>query len=262
MANLRPLAIAALLLAIAAVVVLLFTMLRGEGDVADQFGQPFVAQQVDLNGCPVEIVTQVTENQEIYVGYERGEVPAGAVVSARLYHEGQPVEESQPLTAGQDDTPCVAFRFARDGIAPGTYQADLLIDDRPMDQVVFTVVQGDPDQAVPVTGLDLGLAYAAGALDANNCPLERVAVFEAGQPVYVALEESTLPAGVELLARLAIGDEPVSESAPMMAEQNLQQCIVFQFEIDLNGQPLQPGQYEALILADGEPVDSVTFEIR
>ncbi len=111
-------------------------------DSGVRLGDVVTALNVDRDGCPIDATNDFRSDEAVYVAAERSEIPAGSTVFARLYREGEAVEDTNEITADRDMTACVWFQFedtASGGFAPGDYEAELFVNGNPSDAVSFTV---------------------------------------------------------------------------------------------------------------------------
>ena len=245
------------------------------GDSFGRLGQMYVARDVDRAGCPTDAATQFYPDKSIYVGATRSDIPAGTAVFARLLRDGQPIEDADEITADQDmpDT-CLWFAFqpaSQNGFDPGNYEAQLFVNGNPVDSMRFTV-EGDTGSGGLLGGgsrsgrsnqrAELGQVVATTRVDNNGCPLNSVDQFYSNESIYVAADESYIPAGTEVFARLLYEGQPVEDTQPIRADQDLQTCVWFQFDQTAYSGGFDPGRYEAEMYVNGDLVDTVNFEVQ
>jgi hypothetical protein len=113
-------------------------------------------------------------------------------------------------------------------------------------------------------GVVLGNLVSATGIDRNGCPTQVTANFdESDQPIYVVAEGSDIPEGTTVFVRLYRDGQPVEDADQIRADQDYDNtCIYFAFEPDGGARSLQPGDYEAEFVVNGNPADSVQFEIN
>jgi hypothetical protein len=232
-----------------------------------RLGAAFVAASVDENGCPLDAASRLAGSNSIFAGFDRSDIPRGTSIFARLSREGQALEDTREIRADRDVSSCVWFEFqpGRAGFRPGSYAVDFFINGNRADQVQFVVDEGAARPASRPSIMDeprLGSLYAASMVDNNGCPMNDTSTFRYGDPVYVAYEESVIPAGTELFARLLYDGRPVEDTRPIRADQNLRSCIWFSFEPERGADGLEPGFYEAQIFVNGSVADQIQFTIR
>ncbi|NLG72996.1 MAG: hypothetical protein GX495_13270 [Chloroflexi bacterium] len=234
-----------------------------EGEVGN-LGPVYAALDVDQNGCPVETAREFFADETVFVGLEESEIPAGTTIFARLYRNGQVVEDSPEVEAGRSTVSCVWFEFAPTGAGfePGSYEAELIVNGNPVDSVAFEITSsGSGAGALPGTGdLDLGTLYTTTAIDENGCPTDDLAEFFPDERVYVSFSESFIPAGTEMFARLLYQGQAIEDTQPIIADQDTEACVWFEFQGASAG-GLQPGNYEVEVYADGSLVDSIDFTV-
>jgi len=105
-------------------------------------GQLVSAGNVDRDGCPTDARTSFETNEAIFVVAPGSDMPSGTNVFARLYRDGDPIEDAPEIVADRDYTnSCVYFTFEPDGSAfePGQYEAEFIINGNPADTIQFSV---------------------------------------------------------------------------------------------------------------------------
>jgi hypothetical protein len=110
------------------------------------------------------------------------------------------------------------------------------------------------------TAGDLGRMYTASDVDREGCPLDTTTRFDSNETIFVGLDESRIPAGSELFVRLYYEGSPVEDTRAIRADQDMRTCVWFQFEPTRAG-VFDPGTYEAELYVDGNPADSVQFQV-
>ena len=226
--------------------------------VPAEIGQLLVSTAVDDQGCPADNVGSFFPDEDIYAAVTESFVPEGTEIFARLYYNGQPFEDSDPITAEQDLQTCFWFLFETAGrnriFDDGEYAVELIVNDEPFDSVAF---------AVDGTGVNLGEVVSTYEVDeATGCPVELTSEFFPEEDIYIAAAESIIPAGTEIFARLYFGGEPVEDTQPIVAEQDLQTCIWFVFEAARRNAEFPVGPYQAELIVNGSVAESVQFEVR
>lgn len=109
----------------------------------------------------------------------------------------------------------------------------------------------------------LGNLVAADSIDRDGCAVEAVSTFANGTgPVYVVAEDSMIPAGTNIFARLYLDGQPVEDTEAIVSDQNYDStCIYFAFEPDGTFE-LAPGRYEAEFIVNGNAIDVVNFNVQ
>lgn len=111
-------------------------------DSGVRMGDVVTALSVDRDGCPVDVTDSFRSEEDVYIAAERSEIPAGATVFARLYRDGEAVEDTNEITAESDMAACIWFQFedtAAGGFIPGNYEAEFFVNGNPSDAVNFSV---------------------------------------------------------------------------------------------------------------------------
>jgi hypothetical protein len=110
--------------------------------------------------------------------------------------------------------------------------------------------------------IQLGQIVSAQNIDRDGCPVNTTTSFETSESVYVVAENSDVPSGTSVFVRLYHEGTPVEDAPEITADQDYtDSCINFVFEPS-NGASFDPGAYEAEFIVNGNPAESVTFEIR
>ena len=96
------------------------------------------------DGCAVDTTDQFAGTDEVYVVVEDSDIPAGTTVFARLFREGQPLEDADVITADRDyDNTCIYFVFAATddagSLEPGVYEAQIIVNGNPGERISFEV---------------------------------------------------------------------------------------------------------------------------
>lgn len=225
-------------------------------------GQMFVASQVTNEGCPADQANQFNTDEPVFVGLERSDLPRGASVFARLYQDGQAIEDTNEIVADRAmNNTCVWFAFEprSGGFEPGDYTAEIIVNGNTVDRAGFAV-GGAAGSGLSNADVELGQMYTATGVTQGGCPVDDVDRFYADEPVYVALDESFIPAGTEVFARLLHEGQPVEDTDAIVADQDLNSCVWFAFEPQGGG--FDPGNYEAQIYVNGQLADRLAFTVR
>jgi hypothetical protein len=112
-------------------------------------------------------------------------------------------------------------------------------------------------------GVELGDVVMAEALDRNGCPSTTAATFDVNTDrIYVVAEDSHVVAGTEVFVRWYLDGEVYEDSPVIVADQDYENdCISFTLQLD-HADQFRPGDYEAEFIINGNPAESVSFEIR
>jgi len=108
----------------------------------------------------------------------------------------------------------------------------------------------------------LGSLTTAASLDSDGCPVEVASTFSPTDSIYVVAPNSDVPEGTLVFARLHHNGNAVEDSPEIQADQDYSNtCINFVFE-PTTGEAFEPGSYEVEFIVNGNPSESVTFEVR
>ncbi len=117
------------------------------------------------------------------------------------------------------------------------------------------------DEPVNAEDIQIGNPVSAAAIDRNGCPVNQTASFAANEDVYIVAPNTDVPAGTSVFVRLYHNGTPVEDAPEIQADQDYQNtCINFVFE-PVDGD-FDPGSYEAEFFINGNPADTIGFEIR
>jgi hypothetical protein len=242
-----------------------------ENPRADQgrLGNVFAAQSVNAQGCPVQETTRFNSRDSIIVGFRESDIPSGTTMFARLSQNGQPIEDTNEITADRDIRSCVWFEFASTGqstgFEAGNYEAELFVNGNRAGRINLQV-SGSGGAALPgrqgsnLGSVQLGQAYTTSQVDQRGCPTDNANSFYADTPIYVAFEESFIPQGTEVFARLNYQGDPVEDTDVIIADRDLQSCFWFVFEPDRAG--FNSGDYSIDIFVNGGRQETLPLEVR
>ncbi|NWF69272.1 MAG: hypothetical protein HXY40_09300 [Chloroflexi bacterium] len=104
-------------------------------------GAVVVAENVNRDGCAVDVTDRFDDDATIYAVLQDSAMPEGTVIFARLYRDDVAVEDSDELTAPQDYTNvCVNFAFdSADGWQSGSYEVEFFVNGNPYQSATFSV---------------------------------------------------------------------------------------------------------------------------
>jgi len=107
-----------------------------------EIGNLIVSTDIDRNGCPVDSVSMMGDPESFYVVAPNSDIPEGTVVFARLYYEGEPIEDVDEIVADRDYTDtCLNFVFETMNFAfdSGNYEVEFFVNGNVYGPVDFTV---------------------------------------------------------------------------------------------------------------------------
>jgi hypothetical protein len=221
--------------------------------------QMFVSDQVDNQGCPVGGASTFDNDRPIYAGLERTNIPRGTEIFARLYRDGRPVEDAPAITADREMNTCVWFEFspsAGQSFEPGNYTAEIIVNGNRAGQVAFDV----SGSGIANTGrVELGRLVTTTQVNSDGCPTDDVDTFFSDEPIYLSVEESFIPAGTELFARLNYQGSPVEDTDVIRAERDRESCVWFIFEPQRG---FNQGNYTVELFVNGQRVDSLPLQVQ
>jgi hypothetical protein len=124
-----------------------------------------------------------------------------------------------------------------------------------------TAVQENPSAGEPATNPSLGTVVASSSIDQEGCPGESTTTFDSGDTIYVGVTDSDIPEGTDMFARLFYEGEPLEDTDVITADADYS-CVAFAFEATSGAEVLESGSYEAQLFVNGNPGDSVSFDVR
>jgi hypothetical protein len=111
--------------------------------------------------------------------------------------------------------------------------------------------------------IQIGRVVSSTGIDSDSCPVDDVTEFDQSDAVYIVADDSTVPAGTDIFARLSHEGEPVEDSVLITADQDyVDTCIYFEFEATSGAEVLDSGDYSAQMIVNGNPGPSVDFQVR
>lgn len=111
-------------------------------------------------------------------------------------------------------------------------------------------------------GIELGNVVTAGNLDRNGCPTDTTNTFNQDDIIYVVAEDSQVEEGTRMFVRFYYDNAIYEESEEIVADQDYENtCIAFTLEPD-SRPDLREGEYEAELIVNGNPAETVTFEVE
>jgi hypothetical protein len=107
----------------------------------------------------------------------------------------------------------------------------------------------------------LGEVVSAEGVDRDGCAVDITSDFDTSDSIYIVAESGDFPEGTAIFVRLYRDDSPVEDSPEITADQDYNNaCVNFVFEPEA-GEAFDPGDYEAEFYINGNPAESVSFEI-
>lgn len=122
-------------------------------------------------------------------------------------------------------------------------------------------IQENPNAGEPATNPSLGDVVAAANVDREGCPSDATTTFDSGDTIYVGVTNSDIPEGTDMFARLYYEGQPLEDTDVITADADYS-CVAFAFEATSGAEVLESGSYEAQLFINGNPGDSVSFEVR
>ncbi|GEM_PF-2541993 len=110
-------------------------------------------------------------------------------------------------------------------------------------------------------GIVFGNVVVSESVDRDGCAVNTTSSFNSDtSQFYVVAEESTIPANTEVFVRLYRDGQPVEDLSPITSADSFENtCINFVFE---STSTFESGNYEAEFIVNGNPMNSVQFEIN
>ena len=121
--------------------------------------------------------------------------------------------------------------------------------------------QENPNAGEPATNPSLGNVVAAANVDREGCPTDTTTTFNTDDTIYVGVTNGDIPEGTDMFARLFYEGEPLEDTDVITADADYS-CVAFAFEATSGAEVLESGSYEAQLFVNGNPGDSVSFDVR
>ncbi|MFN8374365.1 MAG: hypothetical protein U0694_16000 [Anaerolineae bacterium] len=114
---------------------------QNNSDSGLNLGSVVVAENVDRDGCAVDVTDRFDDNATVYAVLGDSAMPEGTRVFARLYRDDVAVEDRDEITADQDYTNvCVSFSFVPDQPwESGDYEVEIFVNGNAYESASFTV---------------------------------------------------------------------------------------------------------------------------
>lgn len=122
-------------------------------------------------------------------------------------------------------------------------------------------VQDGGEVGEPATNVVIGDVVAAASVDSDGCPANETSTFDQGDVIYVGAVNSDIPAGTDMFARLFFEGQPLEDTDVITADADYT-CAAFAFEATLGAEVMESGSYSAQLFVNGNPGESVSFEVR
>jgi hypothetical protein len=134
-------------------------------------------------------------------------------------------------------------------------------DDDNDDQSPVSDTNNDENEDAADDNIDLGEVVSAEGVDRDGCAVDVTSEFDTTDSIYVVAESGDFPEGTAIFVRLYQGDSPLEDSPEIVADQDYNDaCVNFVFEPE-SGAEFDPGDYEAEFFINGNPAETVSFEI-
>jgi hypothetical protein len=133
------------------------------------------------------------------------------------------------------------------------------------------LVSCEPSGGTPLTNnssgqtadIEIGRLVSSTGLDTASCPIDTVSTFDRSDSIYIVADDSNVPAGTDIFARLSYEGQPVEDSVLISADQDyVDTCIYFEFEATSGAEVLDTGDYSAQLIVNGNPGPSVDFQVQ
>jgi len=120
-----------------------------------------------------------------------------------------------------------------------------------------------PGSGSSSSGVALGRVVISSGIDGDGCAVNTTDQFNGDEEVYVVVEDSDIPAGTTVFARLFRENTPIEDADVITSDQDYSNtCIYFVFDATDDAGTLESGFYEAQIIVNGNPGERVGFEVR
>lgn len=146
------------------------------------------------------------------------------------------------------------------GFQPGDYRAELYVNGALAGSLALRV---ESDAGAEMTAADLELRpfYSTDEVDQNGCPQRALSYFQPEDAIYISAETSSIPMGTEIFVRLSFQGQPLEDSDPLVADQDLETCVWVVFD-RARADGFAPGRYQAEVYVNGALTQTVRFEVE
>jgi len=118
------------------------------------------------------------------------------------------------------------------------------------------------ENAAVTEGISLGQVVTAEGVGEKNAPVEVTDTFNASQDfIYVVAEADHIAEGTTLFARWSRGGEPFEDSSEIKADRDYDNTYI-EFHLENLENSMETGDYSVQIFANGNPVETVNFQVE
>ena len=118
------------------------------------------------------------------------------------------------------------------------------------------------ENAAITEGVQLGSVVTAEGIGANNEPVGETDTFNASQDyIYVVAEAEHIDAGTTFFARWYRDGEPIEDSSELSANQDYENTYI-EFHLENLQNSMETGEYSVQIFANGNPLETVEFQVE
>lgn len=118
------------------------------------------------------------------------------------------------------------------------------------------------ENAAITEGVQLGSVVTAEGIGANNEPVGETDTFNASQDyIYVVAEAEHIEAGTTFFARWYRDGEPIEDSSELSANQDYEDTYI-EFHLENLQNSMETGEYSVQIFANGNPLETVEFQVE
>jgi hypothetical protein len=102
-----------------------------------------ISEDIDRDGCATDNISSLQNANRFFVVAPNSEFPTGTEIFARLYKDGDSLEDVGPITADQDySSTCVNFVFETtngDDFDSGEYEVEFFVNGNSYDSIRFNI---------------------------------------------------------------------------------------------------------------------------
>jgi hypothetical protein len=114
------------------------------GNQAVELGRAYTTTEIDQEGCPLDNVFEFYPDEAVYVSIDYSYIPQGTEMFARLYYNGQAIEDTEAIYADRDMETCVWYVFEGSRgseLQVGDYEVDIYVNGSVVETLDFVVVR-------------------------------------------------------------------------------------------------------------------------
>ena len=215
-------------------------------------GDVVTAKSLDADYKPVNPTSTYTSDDTFYVSVEANNLVIGSVVTVKYKVDGTAYQETS-ITADEKGSGYYGFKLTSGGgHTPGTYTADVYLNEKLAKTVSFKVAASGPPA--------IGEVVTAKSLDKDYKPVNPTTLYKPTDIFYVSVHVKNLVLGSIVSVKYKLDGVEYSDNDTVITADRFGSGY-YGFNLTANSKhPV--GQYTAEISLDGKLVKTVKFEVK